>query len=115
MSSKFAQQTPTVQINFTFDGIPQESEILIDVTPGIDINHVSLGALNCNTSFEYAGRYDHGLLPLLKFDKINGNLISSLQNAKRACDDFLTDCMKTEINAPVKTHHLEKKPRTDLS
>lgn len=115
MSSNFAEQTPTVQITFTFNGARQESEILIDAASVIDINYVSSEALNSNTSFEYAGRYDNGLLPQLKFDQINGNIISSLQDAKRACDEFLTDCMKTEIEAPVKAHHLEKKPRIDLS
>lgn len=116
MSSIAAQPSPTIQVSYNFKGVQQEFKISIDAKPLIDINHVSRDPLNCNTSFGYVGVHDHGSLPRLKFDQVNGNIISCLQEAKRACDDILTDCMKDESETPAKTlssNQLEKKPRLD--
>jgi hypothetical protein len=109
------QPEKTVSISFHFHDIQQEFQVSISNSPTIDINDVAPDSVNCNTSFGYAGRHDHGQLPQLKNDPINGNLISSLQEAKKACDDFLTHSMQNESDKALQiaTHQTEKKARLE--
>ena len=108
---------PTVEISFKFNGNEEEHKVVVGSAPIIDINLISPDAVNSNTSFGYAGRHDHGPLPQLRFDVITGNLISSLQEAKQACDEFLTLSMKDEINSNQTmlstSDQVEKKARLD--
>ena len=109
---------PVVHISFNFEGTGKEHQISISSAPIIDINFISPDAVSSNTSFSYAGRHDHGPLPQLKYDEVNGNIISSLQEAKKACDEFLTKSMKDEIDELAKlpaNHQAEKKPRLDTA
>jgi hypothetical protein len=82
---------PVVQISFSFNEIPQARGVSITDPAPIDINEVAPDAVNSNTSFGYSGRHDHGSLPLLNNDPRMGKLVSALQEAKKQCDDFLTD------------------------
>jgi hypothetical protein len=107
---------PTVSISFKFHGKEILHQISINNPAVININEIASDAIDNNTSFGYGGKHDHGLLPQLKYDVANGNLISSLQEAKQSCDEYLTLCMKNEIDEskkdlPDSTHQTEKKPR----
>lgn len=109
-----AKLPPTVEISFKFNGEDKEHKVIIGNAPQIDINEIAPDAVNSNTSFGYAGRHDHGPLPQLRFDMITGNLISSLQEAKQACDEFLTQSMKDEIDSSSTlstSNQVEKKAR----
>lgn len=116
ISDTAVRTPPTVEISFKFNGEEKDHKVIIGNAPLIDINAIALDAVNSNTSFGYAGRHDHGPLPQLKFDIITGNLISSLQEAKQDCDEFLTQSMKDEIdnNSTISTsNQVEKKARLD--
>jgi hypothetical protein len=107
---------PTVSISFKFNGKDNSHQISINNAAVININEIASDAVNSNTSYGYGGRHDHGLLPQLRYDEVNGNLISSLQEAKQSCDEYLTLCMKNESDESSKdladsTHQTEKKPR----
>ena len=118
ISDDVVKPPPTVEISFKFNGEDKEHKVIIGKAPHIDINKISPDAVNCNTSFGYAGRHDHGPLPQLRFDVITGNLISSLQEAKQACDEFLTQSMKDGIdNHPTTStsNQVEKKARLGSS
>ena len=116
-SSSDSKPLPTVYISFNFNSSQIKHEISIDNAATIDINQIAPDAVNSKTSFGYAGRHDHGPLPQLRHDSVTGNLISSLQEAKRECDNFLTQSMKEESdnasNQPS-TQQAEKKPRLDV-
>lgn len=115
-SSSGLKLPPTVHISFNFNGSQIIHEISIENAAIIDINQIAPDAVSSKTSFGYAGRHDHGPLPQLHQDSATGNLISSLQEAKRECDNFLTQSMKDEgdnaSNLPP-AHQAEKKPRLD--
>ena len=116
ISDNAVRTPPTVEISFKFNGEEKDHKVIIGNAPLIDINKIAPDAVNSNTSFGYAGRHDHGPLPQLRFDAITGNLISSLQEAKQACDEFLTQSMKDEIdnNSTMSTsNQVEKKARLD--
>lgn len=116
ISENAVRTPPTVEILFKFNGEEKDHKVIIGKAPLIDINEIAPDAVNSNTSFGYAGRHDHGPLPQLRFDVITGNLISSLQEAKQACDEFLTQSMKDEIdnNSTMSTsNQVEKKARLD--
>ena len=63
-----------------------------------DVNFVSAAAANSNLSFEYSGRHDHGSLDAsLKSDGPLAILVGSINEAKTACDDFLTTAINVEF------------------
>ena len=90
---------PTVQIEFEFHGTKQEHVISIQIaTETLDINEIAADAINSNTSFGYSGRHDHGQLPQLQSDPQHANIISSIQEARKACDEYLTKEMEAQSN-----------------
>lgn len=106
-------EEPTVKISFSFNNSETKHEINISNPAIININEIAPDAVSSNTSYGYAGRHDHGPMIILKSDPAGCNLISSLQEAKQACDEHLTQSMKKEaddlfLNA---SHQAEKKPR----
>ena len=107
----------TIKISFKFNGVNQTKIISINDAAVIDINKIAPDAVDSNTSFGYAGRHDHGSLPMLQYKPTIGNVIASLQEAKRECDDFLTLAMKDETensSSVTLVQKAEKRPRLDL-
>ena len=91
--------TPTVQIEFEFHGTKQDHVISIQTAAEtLDINEIAADAINSNTSFGYSGRHDHGQLPHLQSDSKHANVIASIQEAKKACDEYLTKEMELQTN-----------------
>jgi hypothetical protein len=65
---------------------------------------------NINTSFEYSGRHDHGLLPELKSKPKYNAIVASILEAKKLSDTYLTEVMTKKSGSDGNP---EKKPRTD--
>lgn len=75
--------------------------ILILNPPDYDVNEVSPAARESNLSFQYSGRHDHGQLPLLKNTGPLSRVLSSLVQAKKECDGYLTDIISTQSRVGV--------------
>jgi hypothetical protein len=105
---------PIVRVAFQFHGTKIDHEVATISSP-LDINEVASDAVNSNTSFGYSGRHDHGSLPQLKCDPKHAQLISSIQDAKAACDQFLTSELDKQTKAAVSGSDVpvEKRPRLD--
>ena len=106
--------TPLVQISFHGEGFEATHEITVADAAAVDINEVAPDAVSSNTSFGFSGRHDHGTLPTLKCESKHARLVASMQDAKKACDEFLTRALEQQGGGgggpPV-----EKKPRIDES
>lgn len=110
------EKNSTIRISFKFNAVDQTKVISIIDATAIDINKIAPDAVDSNTSFGYAGRHDHGSLPELRYNLTTGNVIASLQEAKRECDDFLTLSIKDELEKSSSIcagQQAEKKPRLD--
>ena len=107
--------SPTVQIEFEFHGTKQDHVISIQIaTEPVDINEIAADAINSNTSFGYSGRHDHGQLPQLQSDPRHANVISSIQEARKACDEYLTKEMEAQQSGGRGAQPpAEKRPRLD--
>ena len=104
----------TVQIEFEFNGTKQDHVISIQIaTETLDINEIAADAINSNTSFGYSGRHDHGQLPLLKSDPQHANIIASIQEARKACDEYLTKEMESQSSGRGAQPPAEKRPRLE--
>jgi hypothetical protein len=86
---------PHVSISFRFP--PSETStsnvnttIVTKNVAAVDLNSVS------SVTYEYSGRHDHGQLETLKTGGDLAILIGSIQEAKRECDSYLTDCINVE-------------------
>jgi hypothetical protein len=100
-------EQPKVTISFDFPSakctdsgeVPRTHQITAtNAGAPIDVNFVSPGAANSNLSFEYSGRHDHGSLDAsLKSDGPLAVLVGSINEAKKACDDFLTNAINVEF------------------
>ena len=63
-----------VEIFFNFQGVDKNPiKVCLHDDQPINLNEVSAAAKESNTSYEYSGRHDHGILPILKS---NGSLVS---------------------------------------
>ena len=99
----------SVSVKFTFKG--REESIVVSRAESSNINEISAEAKESNTSFEYSGRHDHGMLPTLKSEGHMAQLVGSLEEAKKECDKVLTALIETEkreTDGPS-----EKKPRLE--
>lgn len=105
---------PIVHISFEFHGTKIDHEVATNALP-LDINEVANDAVNSNTSFGYSGRHDHGSLPQLKSDPKHAQLVASIQEAKIACDQFLTSEIEKNGKASVSGSDVpvEKRARLD--
>jgi hypothetical protein len=103
---------PIVRVAFQFHGSKIDHEIATVSSP-LDINEVASDAVNSNTSFGYSGRHDHGSMPQLKCDPKHAQLISSIQDAKAACDQFLTSELDKQTSAGGSDVPVEKRARLD--
>ena len=81
---------PIVSIEFVFNGEHSKHINIADSAP-MDVNAVTEASRISNTTFEYSGRHDHGLLPKLKCSGSDVVLVASLMEAKRECDKYLTE------------------------
>ena len=110
--------TSTIHIEFEFHGTKQDHVINIQTaTEALDINEIAADAIDSNTSFGYSGRHDHGQLPQLQSDPKHANVISSSQEARKACDEYLTKEMESQSNdtrgGRGAQPPAEKRPRLD--
>ena len=115
-SAAAGEKNPTVRISFKFNAVDQTKVISISDACAININKIAPDAVDSNTSFGYAGRHDHGSLPELRYNSTTGNVIASLLEAKRECDDFLTLSIKDEVEKSSGIsagQQADKKPRLD--
>lgn len=94
MSSSSAQ--PIVTVDFILNG-ELKNQISISEPTAYDANKVSAESRVSNTTFEYSGRHDHGDLPALKSTGPNAVLVAALQEAKRGCDEYLTQQINEEF------------------
>jgi hypothetical protein len=95
-----ASGLPIVSMEFTKNGEKVKSISISDAAP-VDINAVSLESRASNTRFEYSGRHDHGDLPQLRSTGDSARLVTALQEAKAACDEYLTQCIRDEYGYAV--------------
>lgn len=65
----------------------------------IDLNQIHPSAATSNTSFEYSGRHDQGLLPELKSEGPLANMISAILAAKQQSDAILTQLIEESLTA----------------
>ena len=115
-SAAAGEKIPTIRISFKFNAVDQTKVISISDATAININKIAPDAIDSNTSFGYAGRHDHGPLPELRYNSTTGNVIASLLEAKRECDDFLTLSIKDEVERSASNgagQPAEKKSRLD--
>ena len=110
-----ATPPPSVNVTFTFQAGESKTthEITVADTEAVDINEVAPDAVSSNTSFGYSGRHDHGALPTLKCDPKHARLVASIQDAKKACDEFLTQALEQQVGGGGGGPPVEKKPRID--
>lgn len=85
---------PIVQITFSFDDDTVSRKSIdcgVRKEPArYEPNEIAEDARESNVSFNYSGRHDHGPLPYLRADEYGDMLVSSLQEAKEACGEYLT-------------------------
>ena len=81
-----------ISISFEFHGVTQDHEIIVKDPPTFDPNSVADDASQSN-KYGYSGRHDHGTLPPLKSGDQHAKILSSMVEAKRLCDEYLTQCM----------------------
>lgn len=86
---------PRVSIAFRFPPTDTKSRVETTIitkneTP-VDLNSTSLTA-----TYEYSGRHDHGELATLRTGGDLAVLIGSIEEAKKECDKYLTDCINVE-------------------
>lgn len=103
--SKQAQIRMSVKLQFNFQGVDQTP---IEISSqAVSVNVVQDEGPH---SSSYTGRHDHGNLPTLKQSGPYADLIQTLQDAKKACDGFLS---KEISESSVGDIAPQKKPRID--
>jgi hypothetical protein len=90
-----------VQITFQ---LPSREGHTIDINTAnnFQINQIHPSAVNTNTSYEYSGRHDQGILPELKSDGYLSQLLSAMQEAKDESDRYLTALIGEELKQEEK-------------
>ena len=99
-------------ITLTFNISGQQKCIEVRSSSYKDPNRVCPEAVHSNTAVGFSGRHDHGELVKLKSTGPLLELVSSIKDAKQACDAFLTAAIACEAadgaGSPVKKLRVEK-------
>lgn len=78
------------EISFEF---PNEEKKLFTLNhvPDLDVNSISPVAKESNESFEYSGRHDTGILPVLNSSSSMSKVISAIRETRNISDSYLTE------------------------
>lgn len=89
-----------VDIVFTLPETVSPEPIVVSIprpSQPINLNEVHPSAATSNTSFEYSGRHDQGVLPQLKTEGHLANVITAILEAKHQSDTILTKLIEEAI------------------
>ena len=97
-----------VTLSFRGPGV-EEHTLVVPCSQAVDVNEICPEALASNTAIGYSGRHDHGSLPQLKNSGPLVDVLSSLKDAKKACDVYITGLIAASLTEAQQV----KRPRVE--